>query len=149
MIKYINKNIIDLAKSGEYDYIVHGCNCFCAMNSGVAKAIVDAFPEARHEDNKTTPGDSSKLGSVTFAKSNGIVVVNCYTQYRYGTDSRKLNYEAMYKCLEELSKLDLKSRILIPKIGCGLAGGNWKIVDVMIHEILGHMDITISVFDKK
>jgi hypothetical protein len=55
----------------------------------------------------------------------------------------------MYKCLEELSKLDLKSRILIPKIGCGLAGGNWKIVDVMIHEILGHMDITISVFDKK
>ncbi len=34
-------------------------------------------------------------------------------------------------------------RIGIPKIGCGLAGGDWKVVEQIIKEHLSEHDLTI------
>jgi len=33
-MKAIKHNLIHLAHNGEFDLIVHGCNCFCTMGAG-------------------------------------------------------------------------------------------------------------------
>lgn len=39
----VNGDLIYLAKGGNFDVIVHGCNCFCAQASGIAKQMVENF----------------------------------------------------------------------------------------------------------
>ena len=147
MIKYTNENIIAIAQTKQYNYLANGCNCFCTMGAGVAKAVIDAYPGAYEADKKTKKGDSSKLGRITFSKEKDIIVLNCYIQYRYGADFRKLNYEALYLCLVKISDTMKKGEsILFPKIGCGLAGGDWNIVLSMIENVLKDFDVTISTF---
>ena len=143
-MKQIRANIINLAKSGEYDYLVHGCNCQCRMRSGLAKQIVEHFPRSEIADSKTKKGDRSKLGKISLIRYPEVTIVNAYTQFYYGTDFRKLDYEALYCCLEKINDLiKPDEKILVPQIGCGLAGGNWKIVRVMIEETLKDKNVTI------
>lgn len=143
MITHIKGNIITEARSGKYNYLAHGCNCFNKMKSGVAAAIVKEYPSAQMVDFLTLEGDQSKLGTFSIATCANIKILNCYTQYRYGTDSRKLNYEALYCCFEKVNKLlTVDDKLLIPKIGCGLAGGNWDIVYSMIDILLKDKNVT-------
>ena len=92
-------DLIKLALKGDFDVIVHGCNCFCTMGAGIAKAIKSTFPTAYQADLKTVKGDRSKLGSYSMAtiENNGhkITVVNAYTQYHYGGPGNKADYNAI------------------------------------------------------
>jgi O-acetyl-ADP-ribose deacetylase (regulator of RNase III) len=45
-MKVTEGDLIKKAKEGEFDLIVHGCNCFCTMGGGIAKGIKREFPEA-------------------------------------------------------------------------------------------------------
>ena len=86
-MKTMTGDLVHLAKSGEFDLIVHGCNCFCTMGAGIAKGIKAAFRAASKTDLATARGDRTKLGTCTFAviDQNGtpLVVVNAYTQFDY------------------------------------------------------------------
>lgn len=62
-MKVIKGNLIGLALSGEFDVIIHGCNCFHTMGAGIAKQIRQYFPEAYVADLHTGRGDLRKLGS--------------------------------------------------------------------------------------
>jgi O-acetyl-ADP-ribose deacetylase (regulator of RNase III) len=77
-------DLVKMAKRGEFDVILHGCNCWCEMGAGIAKAIRQGFPEAYQADLATTPGDWSKLGTCTVASSpvegSEVDVVNAYIQ---------------------------------------------------------------------
>ena len=42
-MKYIEGDLIQLAKNGKFNVIVHGCNCFNTMGAGIAKMIKDNF----------------------------------------------------------------------------------------------------------
>ena len=98
--KVITGDLIQFAKEGKFDVIVHGCNCMCRMGAGIAKQIKEDFPEAWVADQNTKLGDESKLGSYCVAaikihykeddpdnkdgywlKEKTIFVVNAYTQY--------------------------------------------------------------------
>ncbi len=35
-LNIINGDLIDLAKNGNFDVIIHGCNCFRTMGVGIA-----------------------------------------------------------------------------------------------------------------
>ena len=92
-------DLIKLALNGEFDVIVHGCNCFCTMGKGIALTIKNVFPEAYQADLKTNKGDKQKLGKYSYAKlqRNGyqITVINAYTQYHYGGRGDKADYNAI------------------------------------------------------
>ena len=92
-------DLIKLALRGEFDVIVHGCNCFCTMGAGIALVIKSTFPDAYQADLKTSKGDRSKLGSYSTAtvqnKGNQLTVVNAYTQYHYSGPGNKADYEAI------------------------------------------------------
>jgi len=62
-MKEITGDLLALALQGQFDVIVHGCNCFCTMGAGIAKTIKKQFPEAYVADQNTQPADHTKLGS--------------------------------------------------------------------------------------
>lgn len=148
MIQIIKGDLIKLAKEGRFDVIVHGCNCWCTMGSGIALAIRTNFPEAWEADLNTNFGEN-KLGTYTVAISDHVTVVNAYTQYDYGHDGRdRFDYDGFRKICKALAKRFHKHRFGFPKIGTGLAGGDWLRIMQIIQDELGEENITIVEFDQ-
>jgi O-acetyl-ADP-ribose deacetylase (regulator of RNase III) len=148
-MKEIKGDLIKFAKEFNFDIIAHGCNCFCTMGSGIAKTIKEEFPIAYEMDLKTIKGDINKLGNYTIAVQHTInnnflvMIVNCYTQYRYDASSKPFDYEAFTLCMRKINH-DYKGKIIgLPQIGAGLAGGNWNIIKKIIEKELKDMDVTI------
>lgn len=150
-MKYVVKNLLHAARAGEVDVIAHQCNCFCRMKSGIAPQIVKEFPEAKVADDRTIEGDGNKLGSVSLAETDFGLIFNLYGQYRYGNDGKQYtNYFALMSCFQEMKKyLPKGTKIGLPKLGCGLAGGDWNIVSKIITKELKDFEITIYVLDSK
>lgn len=149
-MKTTSGDLIDLAKKGEFDLIVHGCNCFCTMGAGIAKGIRAAFPAAYEADLATSHGDRAKLGTCTFAEidrsGTSLVVVNAYTQFDYQGSGPKVDYDALRSCFRWIKKQHSGKRIGLPKIGAGLAGGDWSRIAVIIEEELLGEDVTLVEF---
>ena len=140
-MRMVKGNLITMAKQGHFDAIVHGCNCFNMMGAGIAAQIAHHFTRARDADQRTIRGASDKLGHCQYVRiSPKLLVVNAYTQYEPGPC---LDIAALYQCLFDI-KLNLPMcRIGLPKIGCGIAGGDWRVVSQMIERSLDGLNYTI------
>ena len=129
--------------TSEAQIIAHGCNCRGAMGSGVAKIVRAKYPSVYHAYQHEHATNGLELGQVQFVRITDVeqtprYIANCMTQDAYGTYARQINYEAMYVCLEKLHKFAKQEgirEIAIPKIGAGLAGGSWKIINEMVKDI--------------
>lgn len=159
-IQYKVGDLIAAAKAGDVAVIAHGCNCFNTMGSGIAPKIAEAFPEAWQADQETDRGNREKLGKLSLAFSTGgVLVCNLYSQYTF-TGRKKgemdLDYWALRSSLAGMASVlythckvfniephDL--RIGLPKIGAGLAGGDWSIISKIIQGRLRDFDVTIYV----
>lgn len=147
-VKYVVGDIVELTKKGEYDFVVHGCNCFNTMGSGVAKALRDAFPEVYEADCETVKGDRSKLGRFSLAYlGNTVIVVNAYTQYNYNPKEKPFDYLAFTEVLATLKLRFGECKLLMPKIGAGLAGGDWEIIEKIL--IISGLDITVCILEEE
>lgn len=146
-------NLIKLAQDGEFDLIAQGCNCFCRMRSGIAPQIAKAFPDAERVDKETISGDYRKLGNYSVGKVYKykkliMEVVNCYTQHRYGREENViyLDYEALTLCLRKINHNWPGKHIGLPLIGCGLAHGDWIIVQEIYKRELTNLTTTVVHF---
>ncbi len=146
-MKTTQGDLIRLARDGEFDLIVHGCNCFGTMGAGIAKGIKAAFPQAFKADQATARGSKAKLGTCSFAEitANGktVIVVNAYTQFDWRGSGPKVEYEAVGSCMRWIKERFPGKRIGLPKIGAGLAGGDWTIIAAIIDEELAGEDVTL------
>ncbi|MFA6572188.1 MAG: macro domain-containing protein [Bacteroidota bacterium] len=146
MNKIIFGDLIFLALSGQFNVIAHGCNCFVTMGAGIAAQIKDVFPEAYAADQLTNKGDLRKLGTLSMGESktssgNKLLIVNLYTQYMWGKttelETQDDRYAAIRQSLKLLNKIVTPDdNIGLPKIGAGLAGGNWGVISKIIYEEL-------------
>ncbi len=131
-MKTVSGDLIKLALNGDFDVIIHGCNCFCTMGAGIAKGIKTEFPEAFKADVNTEKGSKEKLGTYSSATvlRNGreITIVNAYTQYNWRGRGVKVDYEAIQKVFASVKQSFAGQRIGYPLIGAGLAGGDWSII---------------------
>ena len=148
-MKIIKGDLIKLAIKGEFDVIIHGCNCFCTMGAGIAKQIKENFPEAYIKDTQTVKGDKTKLGSYTWVKAEDykIIIVNAYTQYHYSGLGVLVDYEAIKLIFRSIKKEFKGLKIGYPAIGAGLAGGNWKKISDIINQELKGENHTFVEFD--
>lgn len=141
-------DLIELARQGEFDVIVHGCNCFTTMGSGIARQIKTQFPSAYSADGRTEKGNRDKLGSCTevlIPMESGIElhVVNAYTQYDFGGPGRNVDYDAVRSCFHWIRQQFDGKRIGFPRIGAGLGGGDWNIISAIIDEELAGTEFTL------
>ena len=92
IVKEVNDNIIKMVRDGEYDMMVHGCNCFGIMGAGLARQVAMVFPEAYITDRgldengemKEPLGNYNRLGTYTKAVVEGNTIINAYTQFEPG-----------------------------------------------------------------
>lgn len=142
IVNYTKGNITDI----DFGFIVHGVNCQGVMGSGVAKALKDKYPIVESEYKKYCDTyhieNPYLLGTVQYVKiTPTLFVVNAFTQEFYGRDGMKyVSYDAIEKCFkiiverQGLTKLFLP--ISFPKIGAGLGGGDWKIIEAILEKTL-------------
>lgn len=176
-MKIIKGDLIALAREGHFDVITHGCNCFCTMGAGIAVPMKQAFgcDKFKMEDEKYH-GEINKLGTIDWMVHNLIlqkpikignlnllapdfggfplIVVNSYTQYHYGKNHpdgvyKPVDYEAITLCMRKINHTFKGKSIGLPKIGCGLAGGDWDIVQRILKRELKDMNATVIELNTK
>lgn len=134
-MKLINRkgDLIAMARQGEFDIIVHGCNCFCTMGSGIARQIRETWMQPYIADAATLTGDYNKLGTYTSSvvEDGKLTVINAYTQYDFNRPGEKkdvFEYISFQMILQKLRYVygDKALRWGFPMIGAGLAGGDWN-----------------------
>lgn len=143
MLNHTKGNLITLAEMGEFDIIVHGCNCFNTMGSGIAREIRIRYPEACQVDLDTDRGDMMKLGGWTSVKPDQFIIVNAYTQYdtsRRGEDV--FEYSSFELILKKLAYSYPALRFGFPYIGMGLANGNKERIMAMLEDFAKQISTT-------
>jgi len=148
MMDIIVGDLIKLALDKQFDVIVHGANCFHKMGAGIAGQISTQFPPAYQADLETKKGDPAKLGTLSHAAldPHQLIVINAYTQFQPGKCPVEVLYPSIRCCFKQLVKFghpgisSIPVRIGIPQIGCGIAGGDWDIVQRIIDEEMQAID---------
>lgn len=135
--------IIEAFKTQEYDALVHGCNCFCNMGAGLAKTISKKYNSALKADQATVYGDKTKLGNYSKAITKDGDIINAYTQFSYGGGKPNADLNAIRNVFIKINE-DYKGKVIcIPKIGAGLAKGNWKEIKRVINEVTPDVEIDV------
>lgn len=139
-MKVVQGDLLSLAAAGEFDVIVHGCNCFNTMGKGIAKSIKLQFPGAYQADLATQKGDREKLGTITSAtiqqEEHTLTIVNGYTQFDWRGRGVNVDYDAIRSVFAKVKEKFSGKRIGYPMIGAGLAGGDWSLISTIIDEEL-------------
>jgi O-acetyl-ADP-ribose deacetylase (regulator of RNase III) len=149
-MKIIEGDIIQLAKEGNFHVIIHGCNCYNTMGAGLAKQIKQQFPNAYLADQQSISGDRSKLGSFTWSEKkhgdNEFIIVNAYTQYDY-KDKVNIDYIALSMAFQKINDVFYvpQTKFAYPKIGAGLAGGDWGVISKIIDYHFQNRDHTLVI----
>lgn len=121
-------------------FIFHQVNCMGAFGAGFAKYLASVSPRIpsdyiSHVSNFQDKHDL--LGTYYVTKLNpNISIVHLFSQYGYGRGERYTDYGAMDKSLHSFynsHKYNAKNTYICPyKMGCGLAGGDWNIVEKIV-----------------
>ena len=124
---------------GSEPYKAHGCNKQGGFGAGVAKHIRTVYPEAYHVYRDHYKEHGLKMGEVIYAHvaaSPQPIICHCITQEFYGNEAGRIyvDYDAVRACMKELNKCAEGQFVALPKIGAGLAGGDWEIIADIIEE---------------
>ena len=140
-------DLLELAEAGEFDVVIHGCNCYGNMDGGIARAIKRRFPAAHKVDQESAIGDANKLGGYTSAqitlRDHSLEIINAYTQLHWKGSGVLVDYNAVASVFRLLKGDFGGSRIGYPRIGAGLARGDWEIISHIIDEALEGEDHTL------
>jgi O-acetyl-ADP-ribose deacetylase (regulator of RNase III) len=122
--------------------IAHVCNDLGAWGRGFVLAISQRWTTPETNYRNWANGRTAQpftLGEVQFCDAApDIVVANMLAQHglRNASNPVPLNYEALRTCLRAVFKRAAATErtVHMPRIGCGLAGGNWNQVYQLIYE---------------
>jgi O-acetyl-ADP-ribose deacetylase (regulator of RNase III) len=115
--------------------IAHVCNDIGAWGAGFVLAISRRWPQPQAEYLKSR--GCLTLGTVSPVQAeSGIWVANMIAQRGIRTEDGvpPIRYAALRQCLGILAveARKLQATIHLPRIGCGLAGGKWESVELLI-----------------
>lgn len=148
----------DVLKSGA-DVIAHQVNCMGVMGGGIARQIRELYPIVYNEYREMCA--NSKNGFDLLGISHWVqiddshFIVNMFGQHGYGRDDCYTIYPALrvammhtvLLCEKLAQKKNTRIRLAMPYgIGCGLAGGDWAIVEKMIEDIADNSDVVVELW---
>ena len=119
-MKVIKGNLLN-----QQGVILHQVNCKRVMGAGIAKQIRSLYPQ-HYIDYLNTP---QQLGNIVITRiSPSLTIIGLFAQDGYGRHKQYTDYNALEQCLIKVAQLN-EQHIFAPyKIGCGLGGGDWEIV---------------------
>lgn len=131
--------------------VAHICNDVGKWGAGFTKTLSGEWPEAETHYRvwyQNRGHNDFRLGSIQHVSvGSSIWVVNMVAQMGVGTAQVRVRYWAVEACLKLLSDFaraceadrqhqDIHTEIHMPKIGCGLGGGDWDCMEPLIQEHL-------------
>jgi O-acetyl-ADP-ribose deacetylase (regulator of RNase III) len=133
MIRYITGDLLGAAQK----VIIHGCNNHGVMGSGVARQIRGRWPNVYEVYALKHKVFGLDLGDILpVATLDDKIIVNCITQDGFGRDGKQyVSYDAIEQCLQKINnRVDdwQVSEIAMPRIGAGLGGGDWTVIEQII-----------------
>jgi hypothetical protein len=170
MITTINKGIHTVDKG----VIVHSVNCIGAVG-GLAGAIARKWPKNAEKYKEYVRHRKSSimlLGSVFEVNvAHNVIVANLFGQYGIGTGKQQTEYSALISGFKTIADTcfygndtedmyfgplgyqevsNVLNDIYIPyKIGCGLGGADWNIVEEILHKVFdnSHKNVYICRYE--
>jgi len=163
-ITYIQGDATDPQAAGQ-KIIAHCCNDAGQWGAGFSGALSRRCPEAELLYRQWSRRDLSKpfrLGEVQFVKclrpgaaggggagvgGGDLWAANIIGQVgvRSSTNPRPVRYDALRRGLRDvfLEASVLNASVHMPRIGCGLAGGDWREVELIVNHELAANDIPV------
>jgi O-acetyl-ADP-ribose deacetylase (regulator of RNase III) len=153
---FVQGDILDMA--GKVDVIGHQVNCYGIFGGGLALQIKNKWPgvfntyvEFIHDlMKKDLLTRQNLLGYCQLARTDSCFVANLFGQYDIGS-GLQTDYTALHRSLislkEQMHHQGLNSVALPAKLGCGLAGGDWNIVQAIIQSAFTGSRINITIVE--
>lgn len=143
--------LIEAVKNGEVGVYAHQANCMSVFGAGIAPHLGNNFPELLHEDATCPVWPEERLGGVTHTDLDSPPIgFNLYGQLFPG---RNTDYEALSSALGVMNSIlkqtDKRHTVGIPKIGCGIGGGDWSVVSLLIKKQLTDVDPVVYILSEK
>ena len=140
----------------DHRVIVHICNDLGKWGKGFVLAISKRWskPEQIYKDSfKQEPKPS--LGDIQLVQvDESLTVANIIGQHgvrspRNKTAPAPIRYEAVEQGLTAIGihALEIGASVHMPRIGCGLAGGNWEEIEPIIERTLTANGVGVFVYD--
>jgi len=132
--------------------IAHLCNDSGGWGKGFVLTITRRWgqPEAAYRK-WAKSGEDFGLGMVQLVTvADNLTVANLVAQHGYRSASNPIavRYDAVDICLSKLAvRLANGSTVQVPRIGCGLAGGQWEKIEPLIETRLVDSGFDVRVYD--
>ena len=157
MIHYLVGDATDPQVGGN-KIIAHVCNDVGGWGRGFVLSLSKRWPEPEH---RYRNGQELTLGTVLFVSvSHGswlfdgtTYVANMIGQHgvRHADDGTPpIRYDAIEACLARVRTFIEQigsASVHMPRIGCGLAGGKWSVIEPIIERTLHGVDVYVYDFD--
>lgn len=135
--------------------IVHVCNDVGKWGRGFVLALSQRWPEPEKRYRSWAEGEDStpfELGAVQFVPvALDLWVANLLGQHdvRRAGGTPPIRYEAVRTGLARVATFarEHEASVHIPRLGAGLAGGDWTIIEGIIREELSAKNIPVAVYD--
>lgn len=150
-ITYLNGDATSPKEEGP-KIIAHVCNDIGGWGKGFVLAISRRWKLPEREFRKWfKEGPDFKLGEVQFVcVEEDIYVANMIGQHGIKRGSgAAVRYDAINECLKKVGDkaLEIHASLHMPRIGCGLAGGKWEMIEPLIISNLTKRGIPVFVYD--
>lgn len=155
MIFHIKGDATQPSKNGKNKIIAHVCNNLGFWGKGFVLSLSWRWPFLKEEYQKFVHKNKKEglplLGRTFFSEvEEDILVANMIAQQgiRPMNGLPPIRYEALSDCLEKVAEKakSTNSNVHMPKIGAGLAGGDWNVIEEMIKSKICGSDGSVSVY---
>jgi O-acetyl-ADP-ribose deacetylase (regulator of RNase III) len=156
-IKYVNGDATTPIGDGE-KVIAHICNDIGVWGAGFVMALSKKWSRPELSYKYAHKEGQIALGKIQVVDvENGIDVCNMIAQEGVGPNKlgrEPVRYDALILCLRKLANYCLvpgwpTTSVHMPRIGCGLGGGRWEIVEPIIRVELCERNVPVTIYDWK
>ena len=135
--------------------IAHCCNDAGFWNAGFVRALSERYHQPERDYRRWARGLTPvpfRLGQVQFVRVQpGLSVANIIGQsgIRSASNPTPIRYDSLRKGLARVRVRALKddATVHMPRIGAGLAGGDWEIISAIIEDELYSHGVNVTVYD--
>lgn len=142
----VQGNLLDAKE----EIIGHQVNCIGVMGAGLALQIKKKYPsvykaymlKCNNAENKR-----DLLGDLQLVPiANDKAIANLFGQYQFSITTPQTDYDALETSLRDLKRVASLSKrtIALPYgLGCGLAGGEWHVVEKIITNVFADYGVSL------
>lgn len=141
-------------RSEDNKVIVHICNDIGGWGKGFVMAISKRWKKPENQYREWFKSkEGFELGKVQFVQvEEDLWVANLIGQHKINKDENgnaPIRYDAIEDGLKEVASFakENNASVHMPRIGCGLAGGKWEMIEPVILKTLSENNIEVTVYD--